>query len=277
MSNICPPVKVDMDTYNPLKYGLLSVVKPFPPLDPHWATCGVEYESYACADAEVFINVCSSPATKSDGQTPVIRNDAPFTVVSSWDCAAGGKSPEEHQARAMRSLQCALEREIEGAFYLGTTEDTPKLVGSGCTALNTTATPYSIASGIGALEAAMATVMCGEGTIHLPRDLGALAARFNQTFGSGNMLRSALGTPMAFGSGYGNLSPVGVAPPAGIAWIYGTGPVYAELGPAFMTPPTFEDAFNRTNNRLKWLAEETVLLSIDGCACFAVAVSTNGS
>lgn len=277
MSNICPPVRVDMETYIPTKFGLFSVAKPFPTLDDHWRTCGVEYESYACPQTDVFVHQCTSPGTKALGQTPVLRTAAPFTVYASWDCAAGGKTPEEHRRAALDALDCSLEREVETSFYLGTAEDTPQLVNAGCTALNTTATPYSIASGIGALEGAMGVAQCGEPTIWLPRELGALAARFNQTYGSGNVLRTAMGSPMAFGTGFGNLSPVGVAPPAGIAWIYATGPLYMVRGGAFMTPPDFESAFNRTNNRLTWMAEETVLLSIDGCACFAVAVSTNGS
>ena len=278
MSNICPPVNLDLDTYTPTKYGLFSVAKPFPDdIDPHWATCGVQYESYACPQADVFIHQCTSPSTKAAGQEPTIRTAAPITVYSSWDCAAGGKSPAEHQLRAERALECSWEREVEGAFYLGTAEDTPQLVDAGCIAINTTATPYSLASGIGALEGAMATAQCGEPTIYLPRELGALAARFHQTYGSGNMLRTAMGSPMAFGAGFGNLSPVGVAPPAGIAWIYATGPLYMASAPMFVNPPTFADAFNPANNRLRWLAEKTVLLSIDGCACYAVAVSTNGS
>lgn len=277
MSLICPPVDIDLDTYEPTKFGLFSIAKPFPDLDEHWQSCGVTYDSIACADTGIYIDTCTSPGTKQAGSEIARRSAAPFTVTAAWDCAAGGRTPAEHEARAKAALACGLEREVETRFYLGTAEDTPQLVDGGCTALNTTATPVSLASGIGMLEGALGAGQCGVGAIHLPRELGALAARFNQTYGAGAMLRSAMGTPMAFGAGYGNLSPVGVAPPTGIAWLYGTGPVYLKLGESFMNPPNFEDALNRTNNRLRWIAEQKVLLSIDGCACFAVAVSTNGS
>lgn len=273
----CPPVPIDFNTYVPSKYGLFSVAKPFPNLDPHWRTCGVTFTSNACPAAEVWIENCTSVPLKIPGSEPGLVVADPFTIYSSWSCGVFGKTPEQHRTDAENALLCAEEREVEALFFSGSAANTPQLVGGGCTALNTTGTPVSLAAGIGALEGAMASVQCGEATLHLPRELGALAARFHQTYGSGNMLRSALGSPMAFGSGYGNASPAGVAPPAGIAWIYITGPVYLAQTEVFMNPPTFEDALDRTNNQLVWEANRTNLLAVDGCACFAVAVSLNGS
>lgn len=277
MAAFCPPVPIDFNTYIPSKYGLFSVVKPFPELDEHWRTCGVAFTSYACPSAEVWIENCTSIPLKGEGVEPNLITADPFTIYSTWSCGVFGKTPEQHRTDAINALLCTEEREVEALFFSGSAADTPQLVGGGCTPLNTTATPYSIASGIGALEGAMGSVQCGEATIHMPRELGALAARFHQTYGAGNTLRTAMGSPIAFGSGYGNASPVGVAPPAGIAWIYATGPVYLAQSEVFMNPPTFEDALNRTNNQLVWEANRTNLLAVDGCACFAVAVSTNGS
>lgn len=279
MSVVCIPAVAEFPngTTTPTKYGLFSVAKPFPELDDHWRSCGVQFQSESCPESQLWIQGCPESGSKSLGPDQSLLDFDPFTIYTSWNCGVLGKTPQEHMASAQRALLCIEETAVEEVFYSGTTADTPSLVGSGAIPINTTATPYSLASGIGALEGAMGAVQCGEPTIHAPRELGALAARFHQTFGSGGMLRTALGSPIAFGTGYGNTSPVGVAPPAGIAWLYATGPVYLAKSEIWMNPPTFEDALNRTNNELIWEANRTFVLGVDGCATFAVAVSTNGS
>lgn len=272
MSTFCPPVVVDLVTYTPTKYGLLSVAKPFPNLDSHWRTCGVQFTSTACAQAQVYTENCTSTVLKATPPEPSLISADPFEIFASWECGVLGKSEEQHRTDALNALDCDAERALEFAFYAGTDVNSPKLVGGGCTTLNTAATPVSVATGIGLLEGAMGVVQCGEATLHFPRELGALAARYNQTYGSGGMLRSAMGSPLAFGTGYGNEAPDGTPAPAGVAWVYATGPVYyAETAP-FMNPPTFDDAVDRSTNQLVWEATKTVLLAVDGCACFAVAV-----
>lgn len=278
MASICPPTVIDMnDSYTANKFGLFSVAKSFPGLDAHALGCGVTYTSLLCPDSQTWLDICESPQIKTRGPEPETIAHDPFLIHASWACGALGKTEAEHRDGAMKALAWTAERSIEETFYIGTALDTPELVGPGTTALNSTATPVSLAAGIGMLESIIGGTMAGIGTIHLPRELGALAARYHQTFGSGGTLFTALGTPMAFGTGYLNLSPAGVAPPAGVAWIYGTGPLYLALGEIFMNPPTFADALDRTNNEVLWLAEQQVLLSVDGCGSWAVAVTVDGS
>lgn len=275
MSVACPPVAIDLESYVPNKFGLFSVARAFPEMDARSLYCGVTYSSLLCPDSQTWLDLCESSGIKGRGPDQNIIANDPFTIYANWECGVLGKTPAEHEDGAHKALAWTAERSIEETFYIGTSIDTPVLAGGSTIALNTTATPVSLAAGIGMLEAAIGGTIAGIGTIHLPRELGALAARYHQTFGSGGMLSTALGTPMAFGTGYQNLSPAGVVPPNGVAWIYGTGPVYLALGEVFIK--SFVDSLDRTNNDLFLLAEQQVLLSVDGCGAWAVAVTVDGS
>lgn len=273
MSSTCPPQVIDLNSYVANKYGLMSVARAFPQLEAHALGCGVTYTSLICPESDVWVDLCDSPQIKLRGPAPDVISNDPFVINASWACGVFGKTEAEHRQGALDALAWTAERSIEEAFYFGTAVDSPVLVGPGTTALNTAATPVSLAAGIGMLEAMIGQTMAGVGTIHLPRELGDIAARYHQTFGSGGTLYTALGTPIAFGTGYGNVSPAGVPAPDGVVWIYGTGPVFLALGEPFMNPPSFQDAIDRTNNELFWMAEQQVLLSVDGCGAWAVAVS----
>lgn len=269
MSGMCPPVVVDLYDYAPLKFGLKSVSRQFPDLEPHWRSCGVQFETFTCGQANQWIDACESLPTKAEPIAPSILEFNPVTIYADWLCGPIGMTPQDRQRRSEIALVCSEDREIEDYWY------TTYLTDGSAVALNTAASPANLPIGIGMLESAMGFTHCGEPTIHAPREAGELAASFHLTYGSGNMLRTALGSPWSFGSGYGNTDPDGVPAPDGVIWIYATGPMYLAQSEVFMTPPTFEDALNRTNNEVRWEASRTSLVATNSCSIYAVAVSTS--
>lgn len=271
MSSLCPPVVVDLNEYTPLKYGLKSVSRPFPDIDSHWQSCGVQFQTWTCAQANQWVDSCESIGLKADPPEPVLLNYDPVTIYSDWLCGPLGQDPSVREQRSRMALDCAEDREIEDYFY------TTYLTDGSAAALNTDLTPMVLPTAIGALEAAMALANCGTPTIHAPREIGELAAAYHLTYGAGSTLNTALGSPWVFGSGYGNTDPDGVPAPAGVVWIYATGPMYLQQSEVFMTPPTFEDALNRTNNTVRWEASRTSLVGHNSCVTYAVAITTAAS
>ena len=270
MSIVSPAVVIELGQFVPLKYGLKSVAKSFPgTVDSHWRSGGVQFMSNACADANLWFEDCGSPGTKAEPPEPTLKEFDPFTAYADWLCGPLGMTPAEREAKSRMALDCAEDRQIEDFFYQN------YLSGGGAIALNTEGTAVSLAAGVGMLEAAMGLAHCGEPTIHAPREIGALAARFNLTYGSGSILRTPLGSPWIFGSGYGNEAPDGGITVSGVAWLYATGPIYLIQSEVFMVPPTFADALNRTNNEVRWEASRTSLVAEDSCVLYAVAVLTS--
>lgn len=271
MSELCPPVVVDLDDYAPLKFGLKAAARPFPNLDPHWRQCGVQFETFTCGQANQWIDSCESFPTKPEPPTPTLLQFDPVTIYADWLCGPIGMSPQDRQRRSEIALECSEDRELEDFFY------TSYLTAGTGIALNAAASPVTMPVGVGMLEGALAMTQCGEPTIHAPRDMGELAAAYHLTYGSGSLLRTAMGSPWIFGSGYGNVAPDGTPAPAGVTWLYGTGPLYLVQSELFMTPPTFEDALNRTNNDVRWEASRTSLVAANSCVIYAVAIATAAS
>lgn len=263
-------VLIDSPTkYAPHRFGLFSITQELTGLPEQWEIYGVEWESETCAqDAGVWTESCGdnlSPMSGGESTTGMVTAD-PFLLHARWECASLGRTPQEHEAAAQRALACTEQRVVEERFF------NEFLVQPETTPLNLDSSPVSLAVGIGALEQALGQTQCGDPYLHLPREMGAVAARFNQTFGAGGVLRSALGSPFSFGVGYGNVGPDGTPAPDGVAWIYGTGPVFLAQSGVFMNPPTFADALDREINRVYWWAQRRYLLATDTCAAFAVAV-----
>lgn len=266
-----PRALIDSPTkYSEHRFGLFSITQDLPNLPSQWAIYGVEWQSETCAqDAGVWTESCGqnlSPMSGGESSPGMVTAD-PFLLHARWECASLGRTPAEHEAAAQRALACSEQRVVEERFY------NEFLVNPDTIPLNTDATAVPLANGIGVLEAALGAAQCGDPYIHLPRELGAQAARYNQTFGAGGILRSALGSPFSFGVGYGSVGPDGTPAPAGVTWIYGTGPVFMARTDMFMNPPTFADALDREINRVYWWAQRRYLLAVDSCVNFAIAVT----
>lgn len=271
----CPPLVVNPPPITPHRFGLLSAALVIEETDPHFE-CGVVYQTTACATAVSWVDVCppDTPVAKPEGTQTALAEGTPFAVVANWDCGLLGMTMAEHEQAARDALICAEGRAVEEAYYSGSAGNDPYLADEPCTTLNTTGTAVSLYAGVGMLEEALGTDYCGVGIIHAPRALGAMASRFHQTFGAGAQLRTALGNLWAFGAGYGNTSPAGVAAPNGVGWVYVTGMVTIRRSEIFLTPPTPVAGVDRATNQMEIRAERIYVITQEPCVCAAVAVCT---
>jgi hypothetical protein len=101
----------------------------------------------------------------------------------------------------------------------------------------------------------------GTPTLHLPTIVASLVMGVDGVAMENNVLRTKLGSKVVNGGGYGiaNVSPAGVAAPAGEKWIYGTGEMLVREGDI---PP--RQAFNQSNNEMVTLAERPYYVAADG-------------
>lgn len=115
--------------------------------------------------------------------------------------------------------------------------------------------------GIALLEGWFATRYLGAPTIHLPTVIAALVMGADGVAAEENVLKSKLGSKIVNGAGYdiANVSPAGVAAPAGEKWIYGTGEVLILKGD--IAP---QQVFNQSNNEVTTLFERPYIVAADG-------------
>lgn len=115
--------------------------------------------------------------------------------------------------------------------------------------------------GIAMLEGWFATRYLGAPTLHLPTVIASLAMGLDGVAFDEEVLRTKLGSKVVNGGGYdlANVSPAGVAAPAGEKWIYGTGEVIVLRGN--IEP---QQAFNQSNNEVTTLFERPYIVAADG-------------
>jgi hypothetical protein len=101
----------------------------------------------------------------------------------------------------------------------------------------------------------------GMPTIHLPTVIASLVMGVDGVAMEENVLRTKLGSKVVNGGGYGvaNVSPAGVAAPAGEKWIYATGEVLIRKGD--IKPA---QVFNQSNNEMVTVAERPYYVAADG-------------
>ena len=180
----------------------------------------------------------------------------PFMVIAGVSCGSLGTLGVDDEQRARGSLAAAEQRLVEQTFERGNIS--PSLVGTA------TVTP----AGTGALRARRAVAVLetylrdnygGVGVIHASPMLG----EYLRTERDGNVLRTKLGTPVAFGAGYDGVNPAtGAAPAANTSWIYATGAVAVRKG-AVVVPASGAETLDRATNQTLMIAERAVMVSID--------------
>lgn len=150
----------------------------------------------------------------------------PFGILDGVVCYLhSGRTMAELEAIARQRFALHEQFQVERQFFQR------ELGGLGAPAVTVLPPPagtaWEFTQGVGALEAEIAEASGALGMIHAPRAVGAPARRLDQARDAedGPRLLSPLDNTWAFGSGYTNTSPAGVAAPAGQAWLYATGPV----------------------------------------------------
>ena len=219
------PVRLFTDRQHRLTradYGLLSVALTPDEADPHWVASGIEYwppvrpelgaTEIECLDAGEF-----EPREIPEGFPADVAD--PFQVHAAARCKAVGISLDELRSRALVALGAGEGPFVESRVW---TDTTPAIMSADTETVVATAT--SLDRAIGELEAWLYREYASLGVIHLPRQLGAVADHLDLVSKDGNVLRTRLGTPIAFGN-YPGTGPADQAPAAGQLWIAATGDV----------------------------------------------------
>lgn len=201
-----------------------------------------------------------------DGK-PTVSAD-PFGVLAGVACGSLGTLDVDDQERARAALAVAEQRLVERVFEQA---GSPRLAaGAGVvTPGGTTAT--RIKRAVGALEQYLGDEYGGTGVLHMPRALAAYAPVERD----GAVLRTRLGTGVAFGAGYTGVGPDGTAPAAGEMWIYATGAVQIRRSPVIV-PATGAETLDRSTNQTLLIAERSYMVSVDCVPVAAALVDLDG-
>lgn len=209
------------------RFGLLSVATVEEDMNPH-AFHGVEYEAVCDPKVRLYqVHMgCPDPdqaAIKVGDRSRLPMAADPFAVYAVEQCLDGRTSQQMQDDLRTRLLR-GEPHAVEAAVYHGLAGASPHLRHSSTVVLNGGA-PVDVPLAVGALEHRIA--LAGRtGTIHAPRWMAAVMEDRRLLHRNAGVLRTQLGSAVAFGSGYTGEPPEGVADD-GNTWLYVTGPVTA--------------------------------------------------
>lgn len=223
-------------------------------------------------------NVATQGATVAASSNTTAYNDAktgngyaytdadPFMVVAGVQCGMGAL---KDQGRAQAALAAAEPRLVERTFERGAI--LPALVSASTVTLNG-GTAVKAKRAVGLLETYLRSNYGGTGVLHA----APILAEYLAPTKDGAVLRTKLGTPIAFGSGYTGPNPTtGAAAPAGQVWLYATGAVTVRRT-AVQTPGDRAEEFDRATNQVLMIAERGVMVAVDCVPPAAVLVDLAG-
>lgn len=193
----------------------------------------------------------------------------PFTVIAGVTCGSLGTLGVDDEQRATAALASAEQRLVESQFEGG--QVAPRLAAGGAVVTPAGTDAIKIKRAIGALESYIRDQYNGVGVLHMPPILAEYAAPTKD----GNVLRTKLGTPIAFGAGYTGLAPAGTPAPADQAWIYATGAVMVRRS-AVMVPARGVETLDKATNQTLMIAERQVMVAIDCLPVGAALVDIAG-
>jgi hypothetical protein len=213
-----------------------------------------------------------------DGNGSPFGEASPFIVYGHWSCLSTGYNPRSAQDLATQHLIGREQQRVEQAFWSGDLGNVPNLAGTG-----TAPDPVTLAGGT-AMGPAAAVALLEDfiganygslGVIHMTRGtaLELVSLRVLESVGNGSRLQTAVGTPVAAGSGYSGEGPAGSpAPGAGESWAYVSPAVFGYRGEIETSSSVPGDLFDRGTNQLTAIAERSYLLGFDPCGVGAVKV-----
>lgn len=269
------------------QFDLLSTATPLDLSDAHWRM-GITWEPL-CPESSGTYDPCTAvvenagtvstapaPPAKSATTEWQTRGATAFTAYSRIDCSPVGQwddLSESNQQALLRSEARFVETAFWSGAAAGQTVVFPHLaadaeVTDGGDVLQpaatvVTATPQSIAVGLGMLEDAMRDCYPGVATIHMPIRLAALAAEaYLLTSRSGRMFTTSLGSKVVVGD-YPGTAPDGTTT-EGVTWMYATGEVFYAREPN-PTRFTMAESFDRNVNTVEVIAERTYVIGWDCC------------
>lgn len=264
-----PPNVITAPDPGPLRYGLFNAATGPLAMPGRARQSGVTYDAVGCGTARGYPAECDvTPPTKvfdeNNGEDTVL----PFVVYTSINCASAGYTAEYLEDKVRHKLLSTEQTGVEEALWSGSLAGTalanqPTL--QGATDLGTAT---GIAAGIGVLEQHAAEVYGYVPVIHAEARLAAIFGTGGAIRKDVTVLRTPLGSALAFGGGYPGTSPAAVAPVAGHAWIYITGRVTLWRADDVFVPPAGQ-TLDRSINQYNLIAEREWMAAID---CFSAAV-----
>lgn len=213
----------------------------------------------------------------ASGSAPAVVYNPPFIIDAEDVCTSSPNDLTEGRARRLLEAvtPAAVERELwdgpvtaahtgDGARFFG---DSTATVVSGTLAAPTVVSPRM---GLALLEEFLGdTGSRGLGVIHATRATASLLVP--PIPGQTNpVLRTALGTLFAAGSGYSGAGPNGAVPAANRRWMFASDPVEVRLHAVDVTDRT--SSVDRDINRVRTHARRTASLSSSWCRLGAVLV-----
>lgn len=193
----------------------------------------------------------------------------PFTILAGVACGSLGTLGVDDEQRATAALAAAEERLVSATFEQGNID--PRLAAAGAVVTPIGSTGVEMKRAVGALEAYLRAEYGGVGVIHASPSL----AEYMAPTRDGAILRTRLGTPIAFGAGYTGVAPAGTAPAANTSWLYATGAVTVRRS-AVSIPATGAETLDRATNQTLLIAERSIMVSIDCVPVAAVLVDLAG-
>lgn len=265
------------------KYGLLSVVTPFTPTDPHWAASGIEWEDDLCGDGtQTFIDNCypASGFTKPSERNLDFCAADPFVAVGSFNCTPVGRPAGEAFEIARRRLLAWEGRQVERTLWTGISANgtiNPSFAfgNNQCGIVPVDINPAGPVDPISAfskLETALGNeVSCG-GIIHVPYSLVPFLLNSRLIEAQGDAIFSPSGYQVVAGNGYPGSGPANVAAAAGKAWIFATGPMLVARSNVMMVPESVAEGVNRNINNITVRAERFYSVGFS-CTLLAIRAS----
>ena len=271
MTTVTPPADVAEPTPEAAGFGLYSVARV---LDGDTRTqSGVRWEPSVCGVAGAFPVGCAEtsgwPLPYVDG-IPTVEA-APFGVSAGQECKLVGTTLDRLRDLAAARLRWTEQTAVERAYWTGEPFGagvvTPHLADPDAVEV-LAAAPVDPKLAVGLLEEYLGGITGVVGVLHAPRVLSEVLP----TSEKGGVLRTKLGTRVAFGTGYPGTGPDGAPRPAGVAWVYATGPVQVVRSEVLNLPNDPRDALDRETNDARVQAVRIVSVG-HSCGLAAVPVT----
>jgi hypothetical protein len=287
---------VDAPSYSPTPFGLMTTVEWVTSSDPHWQN-GITYSPMCGAGSlgATTFDECIAVTGTGDAPPPQAfantvthtpRGATSFVAMTEFDCAPIGN--DQAQKIATDALAMAEPWQVERAFWTGvasgqsvvfphlaanaqTLDATGILLQSAATTVTGVGetAPHNIDLALGLLEEALGNCYGGIGVIHVPELLLPTMDAWGVIKKVGAVMYTTNGNKIAVGGGYPGTSPAGVARGSSATWIYATGNVFGYRSQVRVRAPQGAQAFDRSTNTMKMIAERTYVLGWD-CCHFAI-------
>lgn len=262
------------------KFGILSrAAEVITDNNPDWID-GFVYDTIdaSVTSANKHISGSSSPdrveVVSNLGQKP-FRYYYPFDVETTVEISTMAMSPSEVLSIATKALDIVLQKNIEREFWTGdlaadtgnrnlSQTDYVNMTPSG-----STTTGVRAKHGLAILERALGEATIGSaGVIHATRDVASLLDCSNDD----GALVTKLGNYVVAGSGYTGTGPQDIAAPAGMAWMYATGPVTVRVGALNLTAEDVSQVVDSSKNTIKYYVDRPAAVTWSTSKLYAVLV-----